>query len=216
MRVEHHFMARPTEDSSRPERRRSTKRHAPTFERGDDYDRRWEELAEHGADIHGEANLVEALLRERGGRRVLDAGCGTGRVAIELAKRGYETLGVDIDPTMLDTARRKARDLRWVLSDLARLSLDDRFDLVMLAGNVVVFVGPGNEREVLRRMADHLVPGGLLVAGVQLGISRYLLSEYDRDAGAAGLRFVDRFATWEGAPYEGGDYAVSIHEKTAS
>jgi hypothetical protein len=117
---------------------------------------------------------------------------------------------------MLDTARRKAREQRWVLGDLSRLALDEQFDIVMLAGNVVVFVGPGNEREVLHRMAEHLVPRGLLVAGFQLGISRYLLPEYDRDAAAAGLGFVDRFATWERAPYDGGDYAVSIHEKTAS
>jgi SAM-dependent methyltransferase len=207
-------MARPTDDSARPERRRSTKRHQPTFERGDDYDRRWEALAQAGTDIHGEANLVDALLQQRGGRRVLDAGCGTGRVAIELAQRGYEVVGVDIDPTMLDTARRKASDLRWVLGDLSRLALDEQFDVVMLAGNVVVFVGPGNEREVLRRMAEHLVRGGVLVAGFQLGISRYLLPDYDADAASAGLRLTDRYATWERAPYDGGDYAVSVHEKT--
>jgi SAM-dependent methyltransferase len=207
-------MARPTDDSARPERRRSTKRHLPTFERGDDYDRRWEALAEAGTDVHGEANLVDALLQQRGGRRVLDAGCGTGRVAIELAQRGYEVVGVDIDPTMLDTARRKASDLRWVLGDLSRLALDEQFDLVMLAGNVVVFVGPGNEREVVRRMAAHLVRGGMLVAGFQLGVSRYLLADYDADAANAGLRLTGRYATWERAPYDGGDYAVSVHEKT--
>jgi len=209
-------MARPTDDSARPERRRSTKRHTPTYERGDAYDQRWEELAAAGTNIHGEANLVESLLRERGGHRVLDAGCGTGRVSIELAKRGYDVVGVDIDPTMLDTARRKAAEQRWVLGDLSRLALGEEFDLVMLAGNVVVFVGPGNEREVLHRMSEHLVPGGLLVAGFQLGVSRYLLADYDRDAAANHLELVDRYATWERAPYDGGDYAVSIHAKTAS
>src|SRR4051812_47013992 len=76
-------VTRPSDDERRPDRRRSPKRHRRvSYETGDDYDRRWDELQEHGVDVHGEANLVEALLRERAGRRVLDAGCGTGRVAI--------------------------------------------------------------------------------------------------------------------------------------
>ena len=49
------------------------------------------------------------LARRR--RRVLDAGCGTGRVAIELARRGIEVVGVDADPDMLERARRRAPQL---------------------------------------------------------------------------------------------------------
>src|SRR5918997_5184872 len=48
--------------------------------RGDEYDARWSQLAAAGQNVHGEADLVEELLRETGGTRVLDAGCGTGRV----------------------------------------------------------------------------------------------------------------------------------------
>ena len=79
--------------------------------RGDDYDARWRAMEERGASIHGEADLVEALLLEGS---VLDAGCGTGRVAIELARRGLEVVGTDLDPGMLETARRKAPHLEWV------------------------------------------------------------------------------------------------------
>ena len=76
--------------------------------RGDDYDERWRRLAAVGHNVHGEADLVEQLLRETGGTRVLDAGCGTGRVAIELARRGFSVVGVDADGGMLDAARAKA------------------------------------------------------------------------------------------------------------
>jgi SAM-dependent methyltransferase len=204
----------PDEHERRPERRRAARRHnSPSYQRGEGYDRRWDELAATGTDVHGEANLVERLLQEIGGRRVLDAGCGTGRVAIELARRGYDVVGVDIDPTMLDTARRKAPDLRWVLSDLAGLTLDELFDVAVLAGNVVVFVGPGNQRDVLARTAAHVHPGGLLVTGFQLGVRRYGLDAYDEDTLSAGLALRDRYATWDGAPFAGGDYAVSVHTK---
>ena len=82
--------------------------------RGDEYDARWRTLAAQGANVHGEADLVETLLREKGRTRVLDAGCGTGRVAIELARRGFSVVGVDADAPMLAAARAKAPELAWL------------------------------------------------------------------------------------------------------
>ena len=61
--------------------------------RGASYDERWRELEAKGVSIHGEADLVAWLAP---GGSVLDAGCGTGRVAIELARRGHEIVGVDL------------------------------------------------------------------------------------------------------------------------
>lgn len=179
----------------------------PGFPRGDAYDRRFEELAASGADVHGEAAFVCAL----GPATVLDAGCGTGRVAIELARRGVEVVGVDLDPSMLEVARRKAPELAWVEADLATLDLGRRFDVVVMAGNVLLFVARGTEAAVLDRLALHLVPGGRLVAGFSLG-GGLTLSDYDEMAAAAGLFLEGRFATWDRAPFtEGSDYAVSVH-----
>ena len=74
----------------------------------DQYDERWAALAATGEEIHGEVDLVEALLLEHGlTGAVLDAGCGTGRVAVELAARGHAVTGVDLDPALLDAARVK-------------------------------------------------------------------------------------------------------------
>jgi SAM-dependent methyltransferase len=130
--------------------------------RGASYDEAFRELAASGADVHGEAAFVAGLVPA--GARVLDAGCGTGRVAVELARRGRDVAGVDNDASMLDVARRSA-GVRWYDADLAVLDLPERFDLVVAAGNVVVFLAEGTEQEVLRRLAAHLVPGGLLVSG---------------------------------------------------
>ena len=81
---------------------------------------------------------------------VLDAGCGTGRVAIELAARGLDVVGSDIDAQMLAQAHVKAPELAWVESDLGSLNLGRTFDVVVMAGNVILFVEPGNRRGLCR------------------------------------------------------------------
>ena len=179
---------------------------------GDSYDERWRTLAAAGENIHGEADLVAHLLGDSSGR-VLDAGCGTGRVAIELARRGFSVDGVDADADMLATATDKAPELPWHQGDLAHLgdAVAGPFDLILLAGNVMIFLDPGTEQAVLAGCAGRLAPGGLLVAGFSLRPDRLTLDEYDEYAAAAGLVLRDRWATWDRVPYAGDDYAVSAH-----
>ena len=174
--------------------------------RGAHYDQRFEELAASGVGIHGEADLVASLAPGS----VLDAGCGTGRVAIELARRGIEVVGVDLDPAMLAEARAKAPALQWVEADLARVRLNRRFDVVVMAGNVPLFTPEDERAGLVAGCARHLGADGRLVAGFQLDRG-YSLERYDRDCLEAGLAVVGRFATWEGEPFDGGDYAVSVH-----
>jgi ubiquinone/menaquinone biosynthesis C-methylase UbiE len=177
--------------------------------RGEDYDARFDEIAATGVDMHGEATFVEAL----GVHSVLDAGCGTGRVAIELARRGLDVVGVDADPGMLSAARVKAPELEWIGADLSVLDLPGRrFDAAVMAGNVMIFVVPGTEGAVLERLAAHLEPGGLVVAGFQLVPGGLDLARYDELAEAAGLVLADRYATWDREAWTpGGGYAVSVH-----
>lgn len=178
--------------------------------RGADYDRRFDELAASGAHVHGEADLVQSL----GPATVLDAGCGTGRVAIELARRGLDVVGVDLDPSMLAAARAKAPEQAWVQGDLATLDLARTFDAVVLAGNVLLFVNPGTEGAVVDRMAAHLGPGGYLVAGFTLSPTGLGTARYDELAAGAGMALVARWATWERGAFDAGsDYAVSVHRK---
>lgn len=181
--------------------------------RGDEYDARWRELAAAGQSIHGEADLVESLLSESDGTSVLDAGCGTGRVAIELASRGLDVAGVDADPAMLAAALAKAPELSWETADLANPLPGPPVDLVLLAGNVMIFLEPGTEQRVVTNLASRLSPAGLLVAGFSLRPGRLSLERYDELAAVAGLRLESRWSTWSRDPFAGGDYAVSVHRR---
>ena len=173
----------------------------------DAYERRWEALEAAGLDLHGEATLVQTYAP----RSVLDAGCGTGRVAVELARRGVDVIGVDSDPDMIDAARAKAPELRWGGGDLAELDLPDRVDVVLLAGNVVPYVAADRRGRAVAACARHLAPDGVLIAGFALRPDWPDLAAYDGWCTAAGLALADRWATWDRAPYAGGDYAVSAH-----
>lgn len=178
---------------------------------GEQYQQRFDELAASGTDVHGEADLVASYEPAN----VLDAGCGTGRVAIELARRGIEVIGVDADPSMITTARRRAPELRWIESSLAELAIDDRVELVVMAGNVVLFTPAGTEAALVAGCAHHLVPRGRLVSGFSLGRG-YGVDDYDDHCARAGLVLEDRWATWDRAPFDdGSDYAVSVHRALA-
>ena len=176
---------------------------------GDRYDARWEQLAESGQNIHGEADFVEAY----GPLSVLDDGCGTGRVAMELYRRGIDVVGVDLDERMLGTARRKAPDLSWVSGDLTTLELGRTFDAAVLAGNVMIFVLPGSEKAVLSSVANHLTTNGVLIAGFEIKPDAISLAEYDSVMSEIGMEPTGRWSTWQRDPYQGQRYAVSTHRR---
>jgi len=183
---------------------------------GRDYADRVDRRAAQTGNPHGEADLVEHLVAPHS--RILDAGCGTGRVAIELARRGHDCVGVDMSDSMLAVARERAPELEWHCQDLATLDLDAAFDLVLAAGNVIALLEEGTEPLVVRHLAASLAAGGLLVAGFGLDPEHLPLSEapvdlphYDRWCADAGLVFHARWATWDRDPWDGQGYAVSAH-----
>jgi SAM-dependent methyltransferase len=185
---------------------------------GADYAAHFDQRAAQGDDVHGEAHFMASLVPA--GSRVLDAGCGTGRVALRLAELGYACVGVDLDPSMLSVARTRGPSLRWYESDLAALDLDDEapFDVVVAAGNVMPLLAAGTGPAVVRSLTAVLAPGGLLVAGFGLDPAHLPipdapvdLAEYDSWCQAAGLSIEARYATWAGEGYAGGGYAVSLH-----
>jgi SAM-dependent methyltransferase len=188
---------------------------------GEDYAARFAQLASSGKDMHGEATLCAGLVAP--GARILDAGCGTGRVAIRLAELGYEVLGVDVDESMLAVARREAPALTWVAGDLASLpeevTVEAPYDLVVMAGNVVPLLAPGTLPATMSGLSGLLAPDGVLVAGFGLDQAHLPprcpvtpLTEYDDAATGAGLVLAERWSTWDGGPFrEQSGYAVSAH-----
>ena len=210
---------------------------AASAERASAYAARFDRLAARGGDQHGEADLVTALVPA--GALILDAGCGTGRVAARLTEQGYRTVGVDVDAGMLGEARRRHPLLAWIESDLADLvprrftgvlgsgvpepERSAPFAAVIAAGNVMPLLTPGTETAVIEALAALLTPDGLLIAGFGLDDAHLppsapadaefrSLAAYDQACTDAGLRRRDRWATWDRDEFDGGGYAVSVHQ----
>lgn len=178
-----------------------------------EYHVRWQRMEQRGEASHGEADFIESLHPTS----VLDAGCSMGRVAIELQRRGIEVDGADLDEDLLAFARTDSRKVTWYHADLATGSCGRSYQVVAMPGNVMVFCRGEDRSKIVANLATHLSEIGWLVAGFSLQTQpgALTLDEYDKACFAVGLALVDRFATWDRAPYEGGDYAVSVHSRRA-
>lgn len=183
------------------------------------YIERFRRMAADGTDLAGEARLVDAMLPR--GSRILDAGCGPGRVGGELAARGHQVVGVDVDPALIAAAEADHPGPRWLVADLAELDLralgeGEPFGAAVLAGNVLAFVAPQTEPTVLEHVARHVTADGLVIVG--LGLDRgYPTADLDRHAAAAGLEKEHRFATWDLRPFRAeSTFAVTVFRKGAA
>lgn len=174
------------------------------------YIERFRSMAAAGDDLDGEARLIDAMVPRRA--RILDAGCGPGRVGGFLADAGHEVVGVDIDPVLIAAAVEEHRGPRWIVADLAELDLSEHgvtegFDVVVCAGNVVTFLAPSTREEVLRRLGAQLREGGRVVVG--FGTDRgYEVERFLADARAAELVPDLLLSTWALHPFHEGDTFV--------
>lgn len=176
------------------------------------YAARFRSLAEEGADIEGEARLMDAVMAP--GSLVMDAGCGQGRLAAALHRRGHRVVGVDIDPVLLAAAQVDHPGPDYVEADLTSLDLPalgyaDTFDAIVCAGNVLTYVAPEAEVPTLRSLRRHLRQDGRCVVGFHT--ARYGVDDFDRDVAASGFALEQRFATWDLLPWHAGaDFAVTF------
>lgn len=179
----------------------------------DEYDLRWETMAKRGDSIHGELDFVDFIV-DGATVDVLDAGCGTGRLAIEAARRGHRPVGVDLDRDMIERARRKSSDIEWIHADLTSLELDRTFDVIVMAGNIPLFCGPRTQPMIVSALSRHLRRGGSLICGfsIEKHADAYTAIDFDRDALSAGLSLVMHFSTWDRHPARPDDeYAVVVY-----
>ena len=173
------------------------------------YVENFRQKAAEGADLEGEARLLDAMLPRQA--RVLDGGCGQGRTGGALHRLGHTVIGVDADPVLIEAARVDNPGPEWILADLADLNLtehgiEEPCDAAVLAGNVMSFVAAGTEAEVLRRVFAHLTETGFLVTGFHLDMCD--LDTFDAAVADAGLRVRQRFATWDLKPWPGEEVAL--------
>jgi 2-polyprenyl-3-methyl-5-hydroxy-6-metoxy-1,4-benzoquinol methylase len=103
------------------------------------------------------------------GTRVLDVGCGVGRWSSLLAARGGSVTGMDLSPTMIEQAQRRAKAkgvadrCRFLVQDLAQLNAGETFDLIVGVTVLQHILEPQALRAAMHRMAGHLAPGGRMV-----------------------------------------------------
>ncbi|MGL5810063.1 MAG: class I SAM-dependent DNA methyltransferase [Nocardioides sp.] len=115
-------------------------------------------------DDRSDLDLYAALATEVAARTVIDVGCGTGALAVLLAERGFNVIGVDPATASLSVARSKpnAEQVTWVDGDAAALvNLELDADLAVMAGNVAqVFVDDADWDQTIAAVRDSLRPGG--------------------------------------------------------
>ncbi len=177
------------------------------------YIERFRTMAAAGDDLDGEARLIDAMAPRAA--RILDAGCGPGRVGSRLAALGHRVVGVDLDPALIAAAEQDHPGPTWVVADLAELDLaamglPHEFDVAVCAGNVMPFLDPSTRRAALSRIGAHLVPGGRLAVGFGSGRD-YAFEEFFADVAAAGLVEELRLSTWDLRPFStSSDFLVAV------
>jgi SAM-dependent methyltransferase len=177
------------------------------------YIERFRAMARAGDDLAGEARFVDAIAPR--GARILDAGCGPGRLGGYLATAGHDVVGVDVDPALIEAAEQDHPGPRWLVGDLAELDLPARgitepFDVIVSAGNVMTFLAPSTRVQVLGRLRAHLSADGRAVIGFGAGRD-YEFAQFFDDATAAGFAPDLLLSAWDVRPFtDSSDFLVAL------
>lgn len=160
-------------------------------------------------------------LAARQGSPILELGAGTGRVTLELARRGHRVVALDRDPRLLHELRRRARDLdaETVVADAREFALKPRFALCLVPMQMVQLLGGAAGRAaMLACVARHLRPGGMVAIAISPDLKRWSAGD------GAGAPLPDS-CEWDGTLYfsqptavysEGGGDVLERRRETVS
>lgn len=177
------------------------------------YIQRFKDMETQGHDLAGEVRTVDAMVQRNS--RILDAGCGPGRVGGRLHALGHTVVGIDVDPGLIAAAEEDYPGPTWVTGDLAEMDLpaqgiEANFDVIVAAGNVMGFLAPSTRVEVLRRFATHLADDGRAIIGFGAGRG-YDFRDFLADCEQAGLVLQVPLSTWDLRPFtEDSTFIVAI------
>jgi len=176
------------------------------------YSQHFAALLAEGADVAGEARLADALVDRRA--RILDVGSGMGRIAAALTARGHEVVATEPDPALREQSRAAYPEVPVLPHEALAIPALEPFDLIVVVGNVFIYLAEDTERDVLAHLRSLLAPGGRILAGFHLhgiksGSRTYPADEFVADASAAGLGVDWRFGSYELHP-PNDEYAVWV------
>lgn len=158
------------------------------------------DLLTDNAEYSNAAERYAAIAEKygKGSGRAVDLGCGTGSLTLEIAKRGYEVIGVDISSDMLSYAYNKAlesgADVRFICQDMTKLELGEGADVIFSYLDCLNHLPSAQAmKQTFARCAMHLESGGLLIFDVNtIYKHREILAEnafvFERD---------EVFCTWQ-------------------
>jgi SAM-dependent methyltransferase len=133
----------------------------------DDFARYDQEPSAQGTQ--GQVDFIERIIRYDRSKRILDVGCGSGRHALELSRRGYPVVGIDLSPSMLEKGRQTAQaeqlTVEFVEGDARRMAFSEEFDVAVILGEGAFSLMETDEMDqlILAQAAQALRPGGVLI-----------------------------------------------------
>ena len=127
----------------------------------------YHEMYQHVFDYDVEFQFYDTILKNNNCLRILEIGCGSGMLARRFLKKGYDYLGLDLYNEMLDIARREVKSGRFVQGDMRNLTLDAKFDAVLITGRSLAYVIENQGiRDSLKGIYNSLIDNRVLVFGV--------------------------------------------------
>lgn len=128
----------------------------------------WEPMAhliKRKPDTVHEADFIDHLMQEFAFTTLLDVPCGAGRIALEMARRGYEVCGADFNPLAIQKAQAKAQKIKknqpqFVTADMRKLVLNKQFEMVVCIYNSFGYFTDAENEDFIASVSRSLLPGG--------------------------------------------------------